>query len=197
MGQSIAVMKCDTGYVLFDNGNPLAGCSTIDDVSRFLRRHFDEEPRPFASMGEQIWDRLRAVPDRQGAAAAEPPASAPATVEDVAEALSAIEVPASAASSQPDPAPAAPQRLVGGVTLTANQEKVYDHLCLCAVKTGSETVTIDYKILAQKAGVADGNLHYLLGELQRKKLIDWKKGGTNASPTFTVHGALDGLEPEE
>ena len=87
-------------------------------------------------------------------------------------------------------APAGAALAEGRPSLTKTQERVLDHLALCAVAAGNERVQISYKALADKSGVAQSSINYLLGELERKGLIVWEKQGRGYDPFFTVAGAL-------
>ena len=69
--------------------------------------------------------------------------------------------------------------------LPINQQKVLDHLQLCAMKLG-ERFQLTSRILAEKAGVSKGSLAYFIGELEKKGFIRVEPQGRGVEPFYIV-----------
>lgn len=200
--QKFTIKELDQGVLLDVTG--VNGCgsifcaafSTMNEACRFiLERHEGSgaKPEPMPEPMPNTWPDGLADDLRYGAPIPKSMLEAARTPEP---GELAVDEPEPETFADPEPAPKQdinkPSPTAG---LTGNQEAVLDVLSLACVRTGKETVMMDWTKLAEKAGVKAGSIRYLVSELVRKEYI-LQKGEPGFPPVFTVPGALDGVDDE-
>lgn len=165
--KALTIESMEVGFIIKCGISPCAGCSTIDDVVEYIENYFYEFA-PQAHVEKPQSDTLEEPQEVQAIEPAEPEPK-----------LELV---------KPEP-PVADDS--GKQTLTENEQKLLNHLIKCARKQMNEQVIIGTASLASKSGTKRGSIEYLLGKLQEKGRISWKKVGRGYDPVITVHGALD------
>ncbi|TCD15162.1 hypothetical protein [Oricola cellulosilytica] len=197
--KQIKVKRLRRGYILETGGEEIAGATNFADLVTFLAEALGEELVGIETGDSSLWwDREIAEEER--------PTSE--QMKDVREALKRIDedrptetepdrpTPAPEATPSrppdtPDPEAAAPAKREAPKLsekkddLPEMQQRVLDHLQLCALRHG-ERFQLGGGRLAEKAGVARGSLAWLLGELERKGYIIVESRGRGIDPFYVV-----------
>lgn len=205
----LVIQPLASGFVIktwdgrsYNNPVLAAGCSNFYDLVDALRTLIGQASQPVASAPVEA--AAAAETPVVDAVQASEPVEPEVSVTPAADAPVQIVTDDSAVAAEPqasaEPAPFAkhavekPQPIIVAAAPAAVGEpknahkRVYDHLLLCAQKSGEDVVTISLATLADKAGCAKGSISFIVNQLAERGLIERIARGTAEAAGFKVIG---------